>query len=627
MMSCCPPAPSAVSLDHPDPPGNALEEFKLASRPVGGGVFQTEISVPSIHCGGCINRIERGLAKLAGVQRVRVNLTNKRVSLRWAGKVAPDAIMALKKLGYEGYLFDNNAATGTDRELPGMIKALAVAAFASMNIMSLSTSVWSGADEFTRAMLHWICAGIALPALLYSGRIFYLSAWRGLKHWQTNMDVPISIGVIMAFALSVYDTYHGYEHAYFDAATSLVFFLLIGRTLDHVMRERTRSAVKGLAILSPRGALVISPEGRQEYLPLQRIKSGMNLLLLPGERVPVDCTVIDGVSDVDCSLVTGENAPRQVQPGSNLQAGTLNITGSIKTEASAAAGDFFLAEMSRLIEAAESAKSHYQRIADRAARYYAPAVHTASLLSFIGWMLFRGDVHESATVAIAVLIITCPCALGLAVPMVQVMAARRLFENRVMVKDGSALERLNEIDTVVFDKTGTLTLGQMQVTNAGTIDPATLSLAGKLASNSRHPNALAIVDAALALTDTAPRFEQVREYPGLGIEGVLQGRVYRLGRASFACPHELARLSDTTFACEGSKLASFALSDTVRPGARGLIENLLGSGIAVEVMSGDNQQAVHDIALQLNIPRYTAEMLPEDKVVRIETLTKAGAEF
>jgi Cu2+-exporting ATPase len=626
-MTCCTPATTIVSADALCPSIPSVEEFRLASRCIGDGILQTEISVPSIHCGGCINKIERGLAKLDGVQNVRVNLSNKRLTLRWSDRgTAPDAIGALKKLGYDGHLFDPTEAARPNGDLSKMLRALAVAAFASMNIMSLSVSVWAGADGSTRNILHWICAGIALPALLYSGRVFYQSAWQALKHGQTNMDVPISIGIAAAFALSVYDTYHGYAHTYFDAATSLVFFLLIGRTLDYVMRERTRTAVKGLAHLSPRGAMTIKANGEYEYLPLQEIKPGTRLLITAGERVPVDCEVERGISDVDFSLVTGESAPHQVESGAVLQAGTLNITGSLTVVATAVAEDSFLAEMIRLMEAAESGKSAYRRIADRASRLYAPAVHLTSLLSFLGWMVLQGDVHQAATVAIAVLIITCPCALGLAVPMVQVMSARRLFESRIMVKDGSAMERLNEIDTAVFDKTGTLTLGQMQVTNIDEIDREALSMAVELASHSRHPSAQAIHAVAPHVeSHSGCRFDQVQEFPGLGLEGISQGKVYRLGRAAFACKDGGGQNpAETVFSDDGRRLASFVFSDRLRPGAHKIVERLRHAGIAVEIISGDSERAVKEVATELDISDYTAGILPGGKLERIRMLTKQG---
>ena len=457
-MSCC--APTVELADATiDRRRAANDELLLASRDIGEGLRQTDLSVPAIHCGGCIQKIEKALGALPGVEQARVNLSTRRVTIRWrADGTPPPFIESLSGIGYEAHLHDM-AADATDGTMAELVRALAVAGFAASNIMLLSVSIWSGAEPATRDLFHWISALIALPAVAYSGRIFFRSAWQSLRHGQTNMDVPISIGVLLAFGLSLYETVHRGPHAYFDAAITLLFFLLVGRTLDHMMRERARAAVKGLARLAARGALILRPDGTQIYLPLNEIEPGMTILLTAGERVPVDGRVLKGQSDLDCSLVSGESIPQTAGAGSLLQAGTLNLTGPLTIAATAAAKDSFLAETIQMMEAAESGRSTYRRIADRAARLYAPVVHLTAVATFIGWVAATGDVHRALTIAIAVLIITCPCALGLAVPMVQVVAARRLFEQGIMVKDGGALERLAEVDTAVFDKTGTLTLG------------------------------------------------------------------------------------------------------------------------------------------------------------------------
>ncbi len=616
-MSCCVPTAEMMAAAGP-----ADEEIRLTGHALAEGLMQTELSVPGIHCGGCVRRIESALSGLDGVEHARVNLSTKRLTLRWKETATVRrALSTLSGMGYQAHLFDPRAQE-TDAEFWQLVKALAVAAFGSMNIMTLSVGVWSGAEGNSRDLLHLLAGLIALPTLIYAGRPFYLSAWNALKHGRTNMDVPIVIGVVLAFLLSVYDTLTGAHHAYFDAVTSLLFFLLIGRVLDHMMREKARKAVRGLARLTARGAVVIAPDGSRDYLALEEIEPGMHILLAAGERVPVDAAVIEGASEIDVSLVNGESEPLSALTGTQLQAGTLNLTGPLTIRATASANDSFLAEMMRMMEAAEAGRSAYRRIADRVADYYAPVVHLAALVSFIGWMLAGGELHHSITIAIAVLIITCPCALGLAVPMVHVVAARRLFESGIMLKDGSALERLAEADTVLFDKTGTLTLGRPELVAPDAIDPEILGLAGALAAYSRHPHSTAIAAAARGLPASAADFTDIAEHAGFGLEARAGDAVYRLGRAGWALDD--AAGSGTVLARDGKLLARFGFVDALRPGAKQAVRALQEAGFAIEILSGDREDIVAETARLLGIDRFRAEMLPREKLDRIEALKAEG---
>ena len=599
----------------------ANDELLLASHDIGGGMRQNDLSVPTIHCGGCIQTIEKALDSLPGVEQARVNLSARRVTIRWrADGTPPPLIETLRAVGYEAHLYDV-AADSKDDAVAELVRALAVAGFAASNIMMLSVSVWSGAEPATRDLFHWISALIALPALAYSGRIFFHSAWQSLRHCQTNMDVPISIGVLLAFALSLYETIHRGPHAYFDASITLLFFLLIGRTLDHVMRERARAAVQGLARLGGRGALVIGADGGPTYLPLNEIEPGMTILLAAGERVPVDGRVLSGQSDLDCSLVSGESAPQPVCVGSMLQAGTLNLTGPLAIAATAAAKDSFLAEMLQMMEAAESGRSAYRRISDRASRLYAPVVHLSAAATFISWVAATGDVHRALTVAIAVLIITCPCALGLAVPMVQVVAARRLFERGIMVKDGGALERLAEVETVIFDKTGTLTIGAPRLVGGGPIDPDALALAAAIASYSRHPYSIALAAAGPARAGAPIAPDHVSEYPGSGLEALLGTAVYRLGRPEWALAGgeslpSGAEMASVILSKDGRCLAVFQFEDRLRSDARKAIAALVEGGLAVEVLSGDREQPVRQLASALGVS-HRSQVSPGGKTAHI----------
>ncbi len=619
-MSCC--APGVEGMAGLADPKAEREELMLASRALGNGLRQTDLSVPAIHCGACMQRIERALGALPRVVEARVNLSTRRVAVRWRdGAEPPPLIETLGRIGYDAHLYDAAAEVG-DGALSALIRALAVAGFAASNIMLLSVSVWSGAAPETRDLFHWISGAIALPALVYSGRIFFRSAWQALRHGRTNMDVPISIGVLLAFGLSVYETLHHGAHAYFDASVSLLFFLLIGRTLDHMMRERARTAVRGLARLAARGALVVGADGTRRYVPVDEIAVGTTILLAAGERVPVDGRVIHGRSDIDVSLVSGESLPQPAAEGAQLQAGTLNLTGPLTIVATAAAQDSFLAEMIRMMEAAEGSRSRYRRIADRAARLYAPIVHATAFLTFLGWMAATGDAHRAVTVAIAVLIITCPCALGLAVPMVQVVAARRLFEKGIMVKDGSALERLAEIDTVVFDKTGTLTLGRPRLAGAPVAD-APLAIAAAIGAHSRHPYSRALTAAAAGLGPPMT-FSEVREHPGLGLEAHAGDAVYRLGRADWALAAATAKGPDgTVLSRDGALLAAFRFDDRLRAGAPEAVRQLRARGLQVEILSGDRDAPVRDLAALLGVP-HGARVSPGAKAAHVAALAQAG---
>jgi len=620
-MSCCDTGAELARLAATDP-----REILLASRPIAGNLRQTDLSVPDVHCGACIHTVEKALGGLKGVSSARVNLSTKRVTIKWRADIEtpPPFIETLRHVGYEAHLFEVDG-DAKDATLSELIRALAVSGFAAGNIMLFSVSVWSGAEPATRDLFHGLSALIALPTLLYAGRPFFRSAWQALRHGRTNMDVPISLGVSLAFGMSLYETaIHG-PHAYFDASVSLLFFLLIGRTLDHMMRERARVAVKGLARLAARGALVQQADGSQTYLPVAEIKPGMTILLAAGERVPVDAVVTQGLSELDVSLVTGESVPQPAQPSTELRAGTLNLTGPLTITASAAANDSFLAEMLRMMEAAEQGRSAYRRIADRASSLYAPVVHLTALLTLIGWMFVEGDWHHAITIAVAVLIITCPCALGLAVPMVQVVAARRLFEAGIMIKDGGALERLAEVDTIVFDKTGTLTQGNPRLVDAEKLDPAMLTLAGTIAAHSRHPFSRALASVALAAKPPIA-FDAISEVPGCGMEARMDGSVLRLGRPEWALDCVAGadiNASSVVLSRDGKRLADFRFEDSLRAGAADSVTELKRDGFAIEVVSGDREAPVRALAASLGVSAF-AGVLPGGKAEHVADLAKAG---
>ncbi len=627
-MSCCAPGTDGLL----DRGSLSPDELLLSSRSVGPGLRQTDLSVPQVHCGTCITAIEKALQALPIVERARVNLSTKRVSVVWKeesehGPVDPTLLITTitEATGYDAHLFAGTQDDG-DKLQRELIRAVALSGFAAANIMLLSVSVWSGADAATRDLFHWISAMIAAPALIYGGRFFYQSAWRALRRGRTNMDVPIALAISLSYAVSLWETMHHGEHAWFDATVSLLFFLLIGRTLDHIMRDRARAAITGLARLSPRGAMVLNTDGSREYRAVEDIIPGDLVAIALGERVPVDGVVESGTSDMDMSIVNGESVPRRAAPGDVVQAGMLSLTGLLVLRATAAAKDSFLAEIIRMMEAAEGGRARYRRLADRAAQYYSPAVHLLALTAFVFWGLVGGDWKHAMLIAIAVLIITCPCALGLAVPVVQVVAAGRLFRNGIMVKDGSAMERLAEIDSVVFDKTGTLTLGKPRLIDADQATAAYLPLAAGLAAFSRHPLSRALHEAACGPVHV---FDDVTEIPGKGLEGVADGATYRLGNRRFASgeadtPGPADTRLEVVLSRDGNELACSRFEDTLRSGAAAAIAELSSRGISSGILSGDRAPAVSDLAARVNVERWKAELSPKEKAEFCQSLAEQG---
>lgn len=626
-MTCC--APTDLSQGHDlgqRRPG--IDEVMFASRDLGDGLRQVALAVPDMRCGACMVQLETTLGRLPNVRSTRANLTTKRVTINWQADngMQPDFAASIGALGYTAVL-PTDAPDQLGGEMSGLLRALAVAGFCSMNIMILSVSVWSGADPSTRQALHMMSAALALPAVIYSGATFYRSAWRALAHGRVNMDVPISIGVLLSFGLSLYDTFVEGRQAYFEASTSLLFVLLVGRTLDHMMRKRARSAAAALADMMPKGANVVRADGRIDYVPLNEIGPGTRTLIAAGDRIPADGTILSGISELDRSMLTGESRWERVAPGSLVRAGDLNVGHPLTVEATVAPGDSTLAELHRMLEAVEDGRSEYRMLVDRAARLYAPVVHGLSLLAFLTWFLFTRDVHLSLTVAISVLIIACPCALGLAVPMVQVVAARRLFKHGVVARDGSALERLAEIDTVVFDKTGTLTQYDPVLATGTWNGPLEFSLAVSLARFSSHPMSKAITDYASRGNAETLSLEDVREMPGNGLEASFRGERYRLGRTAWATGGEALdpnTPSTVVLTKGGEVLASFLFGERVRTGSAKAVQFLKDRGIAVQMLTGDVPQAALAVARELGIDDVKATALPKDKAGVIEALRNRG---
>lgn len=600
-----------------------LAQRVAAARPGQGDVI---LSLPTIHCATCITDVERVLAAHPSVRTARVNLTLRRVTIDAPGMTAEDMIPVVESIGYEAHELDPGAlsASAADRQGRDILMRIGVAGFAMMNIMILSVAVWSGAEDATRDLFHWVSGAIALPTVAFAGRPFFASAWRAISHGRLGMDVPISLALILASAISIYETIHSGHHAYFDAAVMLCFFLLIGRYLDYRTRAVARSAAEELTALEVPRAFRVTPAG-EEPVPVAELVPGDVIRLRPGARVPADGEITEGASEIDRSLLTGESIPVPAAPGLALSAGEVNLTGPLLMRVTAAGRDSSLARLTALVAAAESARGHYTSLADRASRLYSPMVHLLAFCSFLGWYVTTGDLRIAVNVAAAVLIITCPCALGLAVPAVITAASGRLFRRGMLIKDGTALERLAEVDTVVFDKTGTLTMGVPQLVCADPIPVAARPVALALAQGSGHPLSKALAQALLELDTRPADLRNLREVPGYGIAGLWQGREVRLGRADWlGADHGDARLSASWLSLGQGAPIRLEFSDRLRPGAEACVAQIIASGRRVRLLSGDAAPVVADLAGRLGITDWQAGVTPIDKAEALRQSRDAG---
>ena len=589
-----------------------------------GGFRSFEVAVDGARCAGCIAKIEAGVRGIAGVREARLNLSTGKLSVGWEGDtVSPQAVLRrVRDLGYGAQPFDAGATLDADAAQGRLLlRCLALAAFGTVFTMGLTDALWYSADMDTamRGVFYWLAAAVAIPVTLYAGQPFFRSAWASLSHRRTNMDVPISAALLLSLGLSLYQTVQRGHDLYFDAAVMLVLLLLVGRYLDFRLRDKARGAARHLLAMQSLLARRIKPNGDSETVSARDLAPGDRLVLASGERAPVNGVLESEATELDNSLVTGESASVSVAAGAVVQAGAIVTGPAAILRATARVEDSLVADLARLLEAGQQTRSRYVRLADRAARAYVPVVTGLALLVLCGWLVMGAPLVVAATNAIAVLIITCPCALGLAVPAVQVVATGRLFRHGVFVKSGDALERLAEIDLAVFDKTGTLTTGLPSLKNKDAVPFCVLEQAAKLARASRHPLARAVAAAA----GTGAVALNVHETAGSGVEGTVEGEVCRLGSAVWcgAAQDSGGRL----WYRRGDKApVAFEFEETIRPEAAAMIAALTARGIAVEMLTGDRGGPAAIVAAQAGITNWCAGVGPREKAAHLQQLRDQG---
>jgi Cu2+-exporting ATPase len=596
------------------------------------GSFALNILVDGMHCPSCVAVIEGALKKQDAITGARLNLSTKRLAVSWKGvaDLGDKWIALINAMGYRAVPFDPKTSdTFEKNEEKFLLRCLAVAGFASGNLMLFSIPLWTSdameMGEGTRTFFHWVQAAIAIPAIVYCGLPFYRSAWNVLKEWRTNMDVPISVAVILATLMSLFETITFGSHSYFDSAVMLLFFLLIGRYLEARAKGRARSAAHDLLQMMTGNATLLEGNGISRKIALSDISAGMLLLVAAGEKICADSEIIDGASDIDTSLITGESIPRSVKVGDQVFAGTLNLSAPVKLRVIKATENSLIAQIVKLMETAEQSQARYVTLADRISEWYTPVVHILAAATFLGWFFLANAPWQVALLnAATVLIITCPCALGLAVPVVQVLASGKLMRSGMLLKSGSALERLANITHAVFDKTGTLTLGKPELLNPNQYSQENLQLAASLAAHSKHPLSQsmtkAYTGALLSLT--------VDEVQGCGLKSQYNGKTIRLGKRSWCTDivDDADNALELWLAMEGNNPVRFTFADQLRTDAKQVITSLQDQGVHTMLLSGDRREVTKDISGKLGISDYEGALSPLEKSQKIAALKASGAQ-
>ena len=637
----------------PEPPRDIeiydLDEVQQEFVTCSGDVRDIHLLVEGIHCAACVWLIERGLQRVPGVQSANVNLAARRLHLRWDNSRSKlsDVIRALARIGYAAVPYDPESAEGVIKKANrAMLYRLFFAGFAMMNMLWISIALYSGAsrDEF-RDFFHWAGLVLATPTLLYAGYPFYRGAFGGLRGGQLTMDLPIAIGLSVTYAYSAYITVTAGRigEVYFDTVTNLIFVILIGRYLEGMFRHQAVSATKRLLELQPRAAIVVR-DGEEQMTPIRGVKPGDHVLIKPGHKVPVDGIVLEGYSAVDESMLSGESAPVSKSVGAKVSAGTVNTSGALLVEVRTLLQETTLAKIIRLVEEAQSSKAPIQRLADTIVPWFVLVTLLCAALTFIIWN--SKDFEIALMAATSVLIITCPCALGMATPMSIAVASGLGAKHGILVKNGLVLETLSRVNHFVFDKTGTLTEGEMSVAQlhvaANVTKQEVLRNAAAVERYSEHSVAKAIV------AEAATQQLNYRDMPvtgfhataGLGVEANVKGKTVLLGSAEWlirngialnaqlqAQAHDLEAqaMSCVHVALDGAHLAVFALADKLRGDAQQLINELRAAGIAMMLLSGDRKPVAEAIARQLGGMEVIAEVLPQDKDQVICQLQQRGA--
>ncbi len=619
------------------------------SSEAGATVCETGLFLDGLRCAGCVGRVERALEEAPGVVAASVSFATHRALVRFdPSRTDADALVgAVEALGYTAIPYDPDALDRPARtEAREAQVRLLVASFLAGNVMMIALALYladGGVMEAgTRRALRWLSIALSVPSVAWCAAPFWRGAWNGVKRGELPFDVPVVLGMSVALAGSVVATVLDVRHVFADSAAMIVFLVLLGRTLERSARLRATGAVERLVALLPAKARRVTPDGLEE-VPAESLCAGDAVIVAPGEAFPTDGVVREGVTEVDESLVSGESRTRVRSPGDAVIGATRNVLAEVRVEVTAPARGGTLARIAALLERAQAERPHVQRIADRVARVFAPAVIAAAACTAAGQALAGASALDAALAAAAVLIVACPCALGLATPAALAAALGRAANFGVLFKSGEALERCARVDTVLLDKTGTLTQGRLALLEArgaaGVDESELLAIAASAEGASLHPLARTLADAArarsLALENLSPR----RALPGRGVEAgegearVLVGSEVLLRERGLGVPPDLAeaaakaaeRGASVAFVARGVRvLGVLVLSDALREDAAEAVSRLRRLGVDVALVSGDHEGAVRLAAGRTGIEDWSAAVTPEEKVDRVAERRAAG---
>lgn len=608
-----------------------------------------DLRVEGMTCASCVGRVEKALKRVPGVTDAAVNLAIERAHVTGHAFDAPALVEAVESAGFHAspILADQTAApadVGAARSRRELVHVLIGAALSAPLVLGMVGDLLG----FGLMLPGWAQFALATPVQFWLGWRFYRAGWKAVRAGAGNMDLLVALGTSAAWSLSVYtlltDHGHGMPHLYFEASAVLITFVLLGKWLEARAKGQTAAAIRALMGLRPDTAR-LRRDGGEVEVPIDRVRPGDVVVVRPGERIPVDGVVVDGAGSVDESMLTGEPLPVEKAPGAPVTGGSIDVDGLLAVETTAVGAETMLAKIVRLVEGAQASKAPIQRTVDKVSAVFVPVVLVIALATFAGWWLAGAGLEASVITAVSVLVIACPCALGLATPTAIMVGTGAAARHGILIKDAEALERAHAVTAVAFDKTGTLTEGKPRVAAFAAASAVTeaelLRLAVTLQQGSEHPLARAVRERA-AQDGIAPgALEEFRAVPGHGVSGTVDGRPVLLGARRMmpagapsdaaletrAAELEGAGRTVSWLAATGAEpraLGLIAFGDTVKDSARAAIDGLRALGIGAVMVTGDSQGAARAVAGELGIGRVFAEVLPADKAEVVAALRREG---